>query len=192
MVADAQPSPDSLTPAFSVAVPNAQTPRLLNLVNPAIAIPFGSGIREIEANWNGTPLPLIDPSGTELVDEAHSYGSMIPFFKPLFSLVAVPAGPGTLEIRAFDSNHVQITSVAITNLTVVRPPLPIAASMVAALPHPRIYLTSARLATIEARPPADIARQRYERALNLFTNALAEFPNVLSTAFGDAIYAPFT
>ena len=190
VVADAQPSPDSLTPAFSVAVPNAQTPRLLNLVNPAIAIPFGSGIREIEANWNGTPLPLIDPSGTELVDEAHSYGSMIPFFKPLFSLVAVPAGPGTLEIRAFDSNHVQLTSVAITNLTVVRPPLPIAASMVAALPHPRIYLTAARLATIEARPPADIARQRYERALNLFTNALAEFPDVLSTAFGDAIYDP--
>ena len=73
VVTDAQPSPDSLTPAFSVAVPNAQAPRLLNLVNPAIAIPFGSAIREIEVNWNGTPLPLIDPSGTELVDEAHSY-----------------------------------------------------------------------------------------------------------------------
>jgi hypothetical protein len=38
---DAQPSPDSLAPPFSVAVPNGQAPRLLSLVIPAIG-PFAN------------------------------------------------------------------------------------------------------------------------------------------------------
>ena len=190
LVADAQSAPDSLTPAFSVPVPNAQAPRLLNVVNPAIAIPYGSTIRQIEAYWNGFPLPLIDPRGTELVEEAHSFGPMIPFFKPLFSVAAMAAGPGTLELRAFDSAHVQVASVSIPGLAVVKAPPPIAIGTLAAAPHPRVYLTPSRLSIIRGRPADDIARQRFESALQAFLAALAEFPDVTSPEFEDRVYDP--
>ncbi|HEX3581964.1 MAG TPA: hypothetical protein VH087_09405, partial [Thermoanaerobaculia bacterium] len=68
-------------PALTVTTPNGQAPRMLNLVNPSIAIPYNSSIRQLQAFWNGTPLNLIDPTGSGIVEEAHSYGSMIPFFK---------------------------------------------------------------------------------------------------------------
>ena len=106
--ADATEPAEPLTPAFHVAVPNAQAPRLMNIISPAIAIPYNSQIRQIEAFWNGTPLRLIDPRGTLLTEEAHSFGPMIPFFKPLFSLAGIPPGSGTLEIRAFDAAHTQV------------------------------------------------------------------------------------
>jgi hypothetical protein len=190
VVSDAQASPGALTPLFSVGVPNAQVPRLMNFVQPAIAIPYNSNIREIEAYWNGTPLPLIDPSGTGLAEEAHAYGSPIPFFKPMFSVAAIPAGSGTLEIRAFDGSHVPVTNISIPNLSVVKPPTPVAASTIAAMPHPRIYLSPARLATIQARPSTDFARQRYEAGLNFFLAGLQEFPDVLSVEFEDQVYNP--
>ena len=79
VVADAQEPADlKLTPALQVNVPSAATSRIIGFVNPAIAIPFNSRIRQVEAFWNGTPLPLIDPSGTGLAEEAHTFGPMIP------------------------------------------------------------------------------------------------------------------
>ncbi|HEY8132474.1 MAG TPA: hypothetical protein VII12_11350 [Thermoanaerobaculia bacterium] len=188
VVADAIEPPEALTPAFHVAVPNAQAPRLLNIISPAIAIPYNSPIRQIEAFWNGTPLPLIDPERTELTEEAHSFGSRIPFFKPLFSVAAVPPGNGTLEIRAFDAAHVQLARASIPNLTVSRPPAPISTATVAAMPHPRIYLTAARMAAIRARN--DIASQRFNGAVESFRNALRDFPDVTSPQFEDRIYDP--
>jgi len=58
--ADAMPA--GVGAPLHVGTPNAQAPRILNFVSPAIAIPYDSPIRQVEAFWNGTPLPLIDPS----------------------------------------------------------------------------------------------------------------------------------
>jgi hypothetical protein len=189
LVSDAQPSPDGLTPAFSVGVPNAQSSQLLNFVNPAIAIPFNSPIRMAEAYWNGTPLPLLDTSATEVTEAPHSYGSPYPFFKPVFSLASIPAGAGTLEIRGFDGSHVQLASVSISNLTVAAAPATLSSAAIAAMPRPRIYLTTARLAAIHARASNDIALQRFNFAISVFTNELAQ-ADVLSAAFANEIYDP--
>jgi len=166
----------------------ARSSRTIGLFNPQIAIPYDSKIRQLEAYWNGTPLPLIDPSGTGLAEEAHTYGSMIPFFKPLFSVAAIPSGSGTLEIRGFDAAHAQIASASLPNLFVAAPPAPVATATIAAMPHPRIYLTPARLAEINARPPWDIARMRYDAAVARFLSALDEIPDVTSPQFEDRIY----
>lgn len=191
VVADAVEHPEAgLTPTLHVAVPNAQAPRIVNMVNPAIAIPFASRIREVEAYWNGTALPLIDPRGTELADEAHSYGSMIPFFKPLFSVAGMQAGAGTLEIRAYDASHGFVTSVSIPGLSIVRPPAPVTAAAVAAISRPRIYLTPARLATIRARPASDVAAQRFNATVQTFLNALEAIPDVTSPQFESRVYDP--
>src|SRR5438105_3930803 len=188
VVADATEPAEPLTPALHVSVPNAQAPRLMTLVNPAIAIPYNSRIRQIQAFWNATPLPLIDPAGTQLTEEAHSFGPMIPFFKPLFSVAPIPAGDGTLEIRAFDGGGTQIASQSISGLTVVKPPAPVATSAIAAIAHPRIYLTPARMQAIRAR--SDVASQRFNAAVTSFRNALIEFPDVTSPQFEDRIYDP--
>jgi hypothetical protein len=184
---DATEPAEALTPAFHVATPNAQAPRMMNIISPAIAIPYNSPIRQIEAFWNGTPLPLIDPRGTQLTEEAHTFGSMIPFFKPLFSLTGIPAGNGTLEIRAFDAAHTQLASVSIPNLSVVRPPPPVPTATIAAMPHPRIYLPT-RLAN--ARGRNDIASQRFNATVSTFLDALNEIPDVTSTEFSNRIYDP--
>ena len=113
---------------------------------------------------------------------------MIPFFKPLFSVAAIPAGEGTLEIRAFDSGGTQVDSQSISGLTVVKPPAPIATSTIAAMPHPRIYLTAARRNTVLGRN--DVASQRFRAAVNAFNQALIDIPDVTSTAFSDRIYDP--
>src|SRR5207253_11228217 len=115
----------------------------------------------------------IDPRGTQLTEEAHSFGPMIPFFKPLFSVATIPAGDGTLEIRAFDGGGTQVASQSIEGLTIVKPPAPVATSALAALPHPRISLPG-RLASIRTRN--DVASQRFNAALTLVRNALAQFP----------------
>ena len=190
LIADATEPSDPHVPALRVTAPNAQAPLLMTLVNPSIAIPFNSRIRQIEAYWNGIQLKLIDPSGTGLVEEAHTYGSMIPFFKPLFSLAGITPGAGTLEVRGFDAAHVLVASVSIPSLTIVAPPAPLATSAIAGLSHPRIYLTSSRLATIRSRAAGDPARQRYEAALGNFLGALAEIPDVTSPQFADRIYDP--
>src|SRR5581483_8083090 len=191
VVADATEPAEPLTPPLHVSVPNTQTPRMLMLVNPAIAIPYNSNIRQIQAFWNATALPLIDPSGTELTGgettEAHSFGPMIPFFKPLFSLAGLPAGDGTLEIRAFDGGGTQVASQSISGLTIVKPPAPVPTSAIAAMPHPRIYLPS-RLAAIRSRN--DIASQRFNAAVGNFRNALTQVSDVTSSAFEDIIYDP--
>jgi len=188
VVADATEPSEPLTPPFHVAVPNAQAPRLMNVINPALAIPYNSTIRQIEAFWNGTPLPLIDPSGTQLAEEAHSFGPMIPFFKPLFSVAAIPPGNGTLEVRAFDAAHVEVASQSIPGLTVVRPPQPVPTATIDAMPHPRIYLTPARMARIDARN--DVASARFNDAVASFRSALADIPDVTSPEFEDRYYDP--
>ncbi len=188
--ADATEPADPHVPALHVTVPNAQAPQMMTLVSPAIAIPFNSPIRQLEAYWNGAPLKLVDPSGTQLTEEAHSYGSTIPFFKPLFSLAGIPPGSGTLEIRGFDAAHTQIASVSIPSLSIVAPPPALATATIAAMPHPRVYLTAARLAAIRARSATDPARTRYEAAVARFLAALAEFPDVNSPQFADRIYDP--
>lgn len=191
-VADAQEPADlKLTPALQVNVPSAATPRIIGFVNPAVAIPFNSRIRQIEAFWNGQPLPLIDSTGTDLVDEAHNFvsgtGSMIPFFKPLFSVSGQAAGPGTLEIRGLDAAHNQLASVMIPNLSIVGPPAAMATATIAAA-RPRIYLTPSRLAVMRARGTNDPAGQRYGAALQLFLNALAAFPDATSPEFENRLY----
>ncbi len=188
--ADATEPAEPRVPPLQVTTPNAQASRLMTLVNPAIAIPFNSPIRQLQAFWNSTPLSLLDPSGTGLVEEAHSFGSMIPFFKPLFSLAGIPPGSGTLEIRAFDVDGRQVASVSIPSLTVVAPPTPVPTSTIAAMAHPRIYLTAVRLASIRARTANDPARLRYEAALSRFLDALARIPDVTSTEFENDIYDP--
>ena len=147
-------------PALTVTTPNGQTSRMLNLVNPSIAIPYGSPIRQLQAFWNGTPLFLIDPARSGIVEEAHSYGSMIPFFKPLFSLAGLPSGSGTLQIRGLDASGAEIARVDVPQLFIAAAPQPVAISAIAAMPHPRIYLTAARMAAIRARPVNDVARLR--------------------------------
>lgn len=188
LVADATEPAEGLTPALHVAAPNPQAPRILGFVSPPIAIPYNSAIRQIEAFWNGTPLPLIDRAGKEIVEEPHSYGSMIPFFKPLFSVAALPAGAGTLEIRGYDATHAQLASVAIPGLSIVKPPAPVSLAAVAAIPHPRVYLTTARLAAINARGTSDLARQRYEAALQRFLLAMDDITDVTSPEFEAHIY----
>lgn len=188
VVADATEPAEALTAPLHVAVPNSQAPRIMTLVSPSIAIPFNSPIRQIEADWNGTPLPLIDPAGTQLTEEAHSFGPMIPFFKPLFSVAAIPPGSGTLEIRGFDASHVQIAAASIPNLSIVRPPAAIPTATLAAMRHPRIYLTPARLSSIVVRN--DLPAQRYLAALNNFDQALQDIPDVTSPQFADRIYDP--
>ncbi|HEX3110716.1 MAG TPA: hypothetical protein VHU41_16585 [Thermoanaerobaculia bacterium] len=177
-------------PALTVTTPNGQTSRMLNLVNPSIAIPYNSPIRQLQAFWNGTPLKLIDPAGSGIVEEAHSYGSMIPFFKPLFSLAGLPSGSGTLEIHGLDANGAEVATVAIPDLFIAAAPQAVATSTIVAMPHPRIYLTAARMAAIRARPANDVARQRYEAALAQFLDALTQFPDVTSPQFEDAVYDP--
>ena len=191
VAADAvEPAEAGLTPLLHIAVPNTQAARLLNLVNPAVAIPFNSSIRELEAFWNGTPLPLIDPAGSGIAEEAHSYGSTIPFFKPLFSVASIAPGAGTLELRAFDASRKLVASVSIPNLSVVAAPAPVATSTIAAMAHPRIYLTSARLAAMRGRAASDPASQRYNATVQTFLAALAQFPDVTSPAFEDRVYDP--
>jgi hypothetical protein len=181
---------EALTPALTVSVPNAQAPRLLNFVSPAIAIPFHSPIRQIEASWNGRPLPLIDPRGTLLVEEAHSFGPMLAFFKPLFSLNGIAPGPGTLEVRGFDAAHSQIASVSIPSLSIVAPPAAVATAAVAALPHPRIYLTRERLGGLHVRGVNDVARMRYTGSLNNFLITMSQIPDVTSPEFESRVYDP--
>ncbi|PYQ56895.1 MAG: hypothetical protein DMF58_19650 [Acidobacteria bacterium] len=187
VASDATEPTEPLTPALHVAVPNAQAPRIMTLISPAIAIPFNSRIRQLQAFWNATPLPLIDPRRTQLTEEAHSFGPMIPFFKPLFSIAAIPAGDGTLEIRAFDGGGTQVASQSISGLTIVKPPAPVPTSTIAAMPHPRIYLPS-RIAATRSR--SDVASQRFGAAVTAFRNALTEFPDVTSAQFEDRIYDP--
>ncbi|HSP14738.1 MAG TPA: hypothetical protein VLV78_08300 [Thermoanaerobaculia bacterium] len=178
-----------LTPTLSVNVPNGQAPHVFNLVQPFVAIPYSSSLRQFDATWNGSPLFLIDPAGTQLNEEPHGYGSNFDFFKPLFSLAGKPAGAGTLEIRGYDASHALLSTVSIPNLILATEPAHVATATIAAMPHPRIYLTPARLAAIQARGAGDIARQRYEAQLQNFLSALHDIPDVLSPEFENRIYS---
>ncbi len=192
VVADATEPAEPLTAALHVAVPNAQAPRIMTLISPAIAIPYNSPIRLIEATWNGTPLPLaqpiFDPFDSGITEVPHSFGTQLPFFKPLFSVAGIASGNGTLEIRGFDVSHTQIASASIPNLTIVLPPAAIPTATIAAMPHPRIYLTAARMAAMRRRN--DIASQRFNAAVGAFRDALSVFPDVTSPQFSDRIYDP--
>jgi len=194
LLTDAQaPSESNLTPTLKVSVPNAQCSRISNVINPSIAIPTNSNIHQIEAFWNNAALPLIDPMGADLVEEAHSYGSMIPFFKPLFSTASVPAGSGSLKINAYDANHQLVTSSVIPNLTLMKAPAPLSVNQIAAQAHPRIYLTPTRLAEIRAKSTNDLTVQRFwseTKGVGYFLNALKTNPDPTTTAFSNQVYDP--
>lgn len=178
-----------LTPVMSVRLPSSQAKHVFNLVMPSITIPYSGSVRQVEAFWNGSPLFLIDPSGTGLNEEPHGFGSNIDFFKPLFSLAGKTPGAGTLEIRGYDAAHTLLSTVSIPNLILASEPAHVATSTIGAISHPRIYLTSARMAAIQARGTGDIARQRYEAQLQNFLDALHDIPDVLSPEFENRIYS---
>ncbi len=194
VIADAQdPSEPNMTPAFHVSVPTAQCNRMLGFVNPAIAIPTTSKIREVEATWNGTPLSLIDPSGAEVAEDAHAWGSMVGFFKPLFSLSSIPAGSGTLAVKAFDGGHNLMTTVSLPNLTIATPPAPLTAAQIAAQSHPRIYLTPSRLAQIKAKPSTDPTVQRFwskTGGVGYFLQYYTTGTDPESSSFQNQVYNP--
>ncbi|MGZ4809034.1 MAG: hypothetical protein ACXV7D_06855 [Thermoanaerobaculia bacterium] len=178
-----------LTPALSVNLPSSQAPHIFNLVMPSVTIPYSGSIRQVEASWNGSPLFLIDPSGTGLNEEPHGFGSNIDFFKPYFSLAGKTPGAGTLEIRGYDASHTLLGTVSIPNLTLATEPAHVATSTIGAMSHPRIYLTPARMAVIQDRGAGDVARQRYDAQLQNFLDALADIPDVLSPEFENRIYS---
>ena len=178
-----------LTPALSVKMPSSQAAHIFNLVMPSITIPYSGSVRQVEASWNGSPLFLIDPSGTGLNEEPHGFGSNIDFFKPLFSLAGKTAGTGTLDIRGYDAAHTLLSTVSIPNLILASEPAHVATSTIGAMSHPRIYLTPARMAVMQARGSGDIAKQRYEAQLQNFLDALHDIPDVLSPEFENRIYS---
>ncbi len=195
VVAGAQaPAEPGLTAPLHVSSPAASCPSMLGLINPAIAIPFDSTVREVEASYNGVALPLIDPKGTSLVEEAHSYGSMLPFWKPLFSVAGVASGAGTLQVRGYDGGHNLVSSVSIPGLQVVAPPAPVATAAVAALAHPRIYLTPARLAHALGRntstDPVAIRYWSSKTGVGYFLSAQNQVSDPESTAFSNLVYDP--
>ena len=195
VLSDAQdPAESGLTPALNIGAPGPECPRLIHLINPAVAIPTSSTIRDLEARWNGTPLAVIDPGHSGLVEEPHGYGSSIPFFKPLFSLAGLAAGSGTLEFRGYDAAHNLISTVAIPDLEVALPPAPKTAGELAALGHPRLWLTPERLQRARNRDPdTDLIAQRYYSptiGLEYFLDRLAIEPDVTSPAFNSLVYDP--
>jgi hypothetical protein len=194
-IADAQAPAEPLTPALTVMAPNGQCPHLMTRVSPAVAIPYNSSIRALEGYWNGTRLPLDPVHGgpdSELLEEAHNFGpQQMPFNTPLFSLANLPAGKGTLEIRAYDASNKEVAAYSIPNLEIVTPPAPVATTTIAGRAHPRFLLTADRLAHAQAKLAAkDTQATRYTNVLNRFLKALATNPDPTSSAFGNAIYNP--
>src|SRR5581483_3705956 len=105
------------------------------------------------------------------------YGSTIPFFKPLFSVASIPAGSGTLEIRALDAAGTQVASQSIGGLSIVKPPTPLPFAFVATMGHPRIYISD-QLTALRGRN--DIAAQRFNKAVSDFQGVLRTNPDPTS------------
>ncbi len=192
ILADAtDPSEHGLTPALKVNQPNALCPKLLNVVNPSIALPTNSSIRQIQALFNDTPLPLIDDRG-KIIEEAHSYGSTISFWRPLFSVQPIPAGTGVLTIKGYDAGHALVATVNIPNLEVAKSPAAVAASDLAELTHPRLYLTPERLAAAKARSNDDPAAKRFwgQNGIGAFLDALKVSPDPEAKEFVHYIWDP--
>lgn len=195
-----EPGEAGLTPILHVSSPGPQCNKLLGMVNPAIAIPYNGQVRRLRAYFNGKALPLVKDPVAYGMEEAHSYGTMIGFFKPLFSLAAIPAGTGALNIRGYNSDHQLLKSITIPNLTIYKPPAPVSFNSIAALPHPRIWLTPARLAKVKARPASDpFATHFYKgftgngtsfHGLDDFLDTLKQIPDPESPAFNDVIWNP--
>ncbi len=191
LLADAMDPPEAgLTQPLHVSVPGPACPRMVHFVSPAIAIPAASSVRAVEARWQDSPLRLMDPRRSEVVEEAHSFGAQLAFWKPIFSLAGLPPGRGALEVRAYDAAHQMVASQRIEGLELAQPPAPIGRCDVDG-PHPRIWLTPARLARARARDAArDPAAQRFGDAIDYFLRALDQNPDVLSAAFANAVYDP--
>jgi hypothetical protein len=194
LVAGAQePAETGLTPPLHVTAPAAACPRLVGLVNPALAIPTSSSIRRIEVAWNGTLLPALQPLQSEVVETPHSYGEQLSFFRPLLSLAGIAPGAGTLQVTGYDAAGVVVTRQDLPGLEVATPAAPPTECQVPAA-HPRIWLTPARLANIRARDPvSDPAAARFfshRDGVDYFLDALAQNPDVLSVSFANAVYEP--
>ncbi len=191
LAAATEPNEPGHTPPLTVNQPSAACPQMLGVINPSIALPTNSSIRQIEAFFNGTPLPLIDDKG-KIVEEAHSYGSVMGFWRPLFSVAAIPAGPGTLEVKGYDGSHTQIAAVQIPNLTVASSPSPVTSAALASTSHPRIYLTPERLAAAKNRSANDPSVVRFwgQDGVGAFLEALKVSPDPEAAGFVHYIWDP--
>jgi hypothetical protein len=192
VVANARdPAEPGLTSPMHVSTPSAACARLLHLFSPAVAVPSSSRVREIEASFNGTPLTLMDPGTSQVTEVPHSYGEQMPFFKPLFSLEGVAPGVGTLVINGFDGSHGLVASQSIPGVQVVAPPPAVQACQFSAAPHPRLWITPARLARAKARDRvADPAAARFWGSAGL-QSFLANDPpgtDVTDCSFDSAVY----
>lgn len=186
-----EPNESGLTPALQVNQPNAMCPKMLGVINPSIALPTNSTIRQIEAFFNGTPLPLVDDHG-KIIEEAHSWGSTIPFWRPLFSVAGVPAGQGTLEIKGFNASHTPVATVSVPNLTVAVPPTPVSLGALTAIAHPRIYLTPQRIIAMQARTASDPFAERFwgQSGIGWFLDALKVSPDPEDPGFVHYVWDP--
>ncbi len=183
-----EPAEAGLTPPLKMVTPTARCNQFQSVVNVGVALPFSSPIRKLEGRWSGALLSMINPYPNEWVEEAHAYGDMYPFFKPLFSLNGVAAGPGTLEIRGYNAAGAQLAAVSQPG-RVVAPPVYKTAAQLGAAAHPRFWLTTARLATTTAHLQAlDAAGVRYRDAVDYFVNALAIQPDVNHPQFATLVY----
>jgi hypothetical protein len=186
-----EPAEPGLTAPLHVSVPAKGCSKLLGIVNPLVQVPTNTPIRRLEAYWNGTRLPMLDPRGTEWTDEAHSWGSPYPFFQPLCSLAGLPAGEGFLELRGYDAEYGLIARAIVPDLTISLPPAPVATERIASLPHPRLWLTPERLVRARARDAAtDPFAARFEAAIDRFLEALDQFPDPESEVFQELVWNP--
>ncbi len=177
-------------PALSIVAPNEQCPRVTRLISLAVGSAETSGAREIRAFLGGERLRLLDPADTAVVEPAHSSGSRISFFKPVFSLEGVRAGTGTLTIGAYDGDRRLLQSVRIPGITVAPPPRPVTTCDFTGVPRPRLWLTPDRLARARSRSPADPPAARFWAAVDRFVDALAVAPDPTSTAFESLVPEP--
>lgn len=202
VISDAlEPSEPNLTQTFNVSVPNNQCTHLVNVVDVATQVPLNSHIREIEASFNGQALPLVDPwtqgAGYRpfMLEDCHNFGPVkIPFNKPLFSVAGVPPGTGTLTVRAYDAGHSLLASKSISGLSVARGPAPVASSQIAAMAHPRIWLTPQRLTMMRGRNRTTdpMAKRFWDSSIGV-GRFIAEYKinqDPYSNAFQNAVYNP--
>jgi hypothetical protein len=183
-----EPAEAGLTAPLKLVTPTARCSRFQSVINAGAAIPFGGAVRKLEGRWNGALLTQLNPYPTEWVEEAHAYGQMYPFFKPIFSLSGVPAGPGVFELRGLSGAGAQLASVSLPG-RVIAPPAYKTAAQLGATAHPRFWLTPARLATTTGHLQAnDVPGQHYKAAVDYFLNALAIQPNVNDPAFENLVY----
>lgn len=176
-----------LSPSSSVVVPNAQCRRATRMISLALGSAETSTVREVRVDFEGTPLMPLDPAGSGIVEPAHASGWPVSFYKPIFSLEHVTPRTGTLRVRAYGSGGALVHTVSVPDITVVPPPPDVAPCDFSAFPHPRVWLTPARLARARARGADDPSARRYWAVVDSFLNALSAVPDPTSPAFASLV-----